>query len=126
VANPQSAPAGLPSAIAEAIDEVCQEMERYHARLEERQHLTRCVSATDELIQDLQGLALAGRSVPGAWRGRLDRFLGDLPAGVAVGLRVETEPVRLLDQVIEIEERLFRLKLGEWALAFEREPSGLV
>jgi len=118
-----SPPAGLSSAIAEAIDEVCQEMERYHARWERRQHLTRCVQVADELIQELQELALAGRRVPRSWQGRLDRFLADLPPGVPVDLPVDADPVHLLDQVIEIEERLFRLKLGEWALAFEGGPS---
>jgi hypothetical protein len=118
VAKLDIAPAGLPSALAEAIDDVCREMERYHARWERRQRLTRCVNAADELIGDLQDLALAGRPVPAAWQARLDRFLGQLPPEVRLELHVPAEPVGLLDRVVEIEERLFRLKLGEWALVF--------
>jgi hypothetical protein len=114
-------PIGLPSALAEAVDEVCREMERYHARWERRQRLTRCVNAADELIRELQDLLLAGRQVPASWQARLDRFLGQLPPDVRLELRAPAEPLVLLDRVVEVEERLFRLKLGEWALVFQGE-----
>jgi len=110
----------LPSAIAAALDDMCQDLERFQARREQRLRLTRCISAADELIEELEGLSLAGRDqVPDAWQQRLDRFADALPAGVSGELRSGTEPNRLLDQVFAIEERLFRLKLGEWALAFD-------
>jgi hypothetical protein len=110
----------LSSAIAAALDDMCQDLERYHARQERRLQLTRCISAADQLIEDLEALSLTGQPVvPGRWQSRLDRFVEGLPPGVAGELRTGTEPNRLLDQVFAIEERLFRLKLGEWARAFE-------
>jgi hypothetical protein len=115
----------LSSAIAAALDDMCQDLERYHARHEQRLRLTRCISAADELIEDLEALSVAGqREVPGAWQSRLDRFVDGLPAGVAGDLRCGTDPARLLDQVFGIEERLFRLKLGEWARAFQAAEAG--
>jgi hypothetical protein len=114
----------LASAIAEALDDICQDMERYQARQERRVRLTRCIAAADELIEDLEGLTLAGRAeVPYDWQPRLDGFVEELPPEVGADLRGGSPPTRLLDQVFEIEERLFRLKLGEWALAFDQEPS---
>jgi hypothetical protein len=113
----------LPSAIAAALDDMCEDLERFQARHEQRLRLTRCISAADELIEDLEGLTLAGRPVvPAEWQDRLDRFAGALPPGVAGDLRTDSEPDRLLDQVFAIEERLYRLKLGEWALAFDAVP----
>ena len=113
----------LSSAIAAALDDMCQDLERYQARRERRLQLVRCISAADRLIADLEGLSLAGqREVPGAWQPRLDDFLDELPAGVTGELRSGSEPKRLVDQVFAIEERLFRLKLGEWARAFSSLP----
>lgn len=112
----------LSSAIAEALDDMCEDLERYRARREQRLQLGRCIAAADRLIDELQGLSLAGGSeVPAEWQPRLDGFVGELPAGAALRLRSGTEPCRLLDEVFAIEERLFRLKLGEWARAFENE-----
>jgi hypothetical protein len=109
----------LPSAIAAALDDMCEDLERVHARHEQRLQVTRCISAADELIEELEGLSLAGWiAVPDAWQPRLDRFVASLPPGVADQLRTGGEPNRLLDQVFAIEETLFRLKLGEWARAF--------
>jgi hypothetical protein len=121
VARPETAARELPFAIAEAIDDMCREMDRYQARQERRQHLTRCIMAADGLIEDLQGLVLAGRPVPSGWQPRLDRFRDDLPPGLEADLRAGEEPNPLLDQVMEVEERLFQLKLGEWALAFTED-----
>ena len=115
----------LSSAIAAALDDICQDLERYQARQERRLQLMRCISAADQLIADLEGLSLGGqREVPGAWQPRLDHFVDGLPAGVTGELRSGSEPGRLVDQVFAIEERLFRLKLGEWARAFEAPGSG--
>jgi hypothetical protein len=112
----------LSSAIAAALDDMCQDLERYQARQEQRLQLARCIAAADELIEELEGLSLAGAAeVPAGWQPRLDRFVESLPAGVAGDLRSGAEPNRLLDQVFAIEERLFRLKLGEWAQRFDRE-----
>jgi hypothetical protein len=110
----------LSSAIAAAIDDMCQDLDRYQARQERRLRLTRCIEAADELIEGLEDIRLAGLPlVPADWQPRLDRFSESLPTGVAVELRSGTEPGQLADQVFEIEERLLRLKLGEWALAFD-------
>ena len=109
----------LSSAIAAALDDICGDLERYHVRQERRVHLARCIAAADELIEELQGLSLAGSAVPPGWQARLDRFKEALPAGVAGDLRSGGEPDRLLDQVFDIEERLFRLKLGEWAQRYD-------
>jgi hypothetical protein len=123
VAEPAIGDVRLSSAIAAALDDMCRDLERYQARQERRERLTRCIDAADELIEELEGVSLAGWPlVPADWQPRLDRFSAGLPPGVAVELRSGTAPCRLLDQVFEIEERLFRLKLGEWALALdERE-----
>ena len=123
-------PAGerlLSSAIAAAIDDMCPDLERYQARLQQRVHLSRCIAAADELIDELQGLDLAGEpAVPAAWQARLDRFADGLPPGVAGELQAGIEPARLLDHLFEIEERLFRLKLGEWALAAEAPATAVM
>ncbi len=93
----------LSSAIAEALDDMCQDLERYQVRQEQRLRLTRCIAAADELIQELEGLSLAGRpDVPGALQSRLDRFVEALPAGVGRELRAGTDPNRLLDEVFAI------------------------
>jgi hypothetical protein len=119
VAEP-AAEAHLSSAIAAALDEICEDLERYHVRQEQRLQLARCIAAADELIEELEGLSLAGSTtVPPGWQARLDRFVEGLPAGVAGRLRCGFEPNRLLDQVFAIEERLFRLKLGEWAQRYD-------
>lgn len=110
----------LPKAIAAALDDMCQDMERFQVRQERRKLLTRCIAAADELIGELEDLGMAGDDpVPARWQPRLDRFTGSLPPDVAGELRCGTRPTRLLDEVFAIEERLYRLKLGEWALAFE-------
>jgi hypothetical protein len=115
--------ARLSSAIAAALDDICEDLARYHVRQGQRLHLARCIAAADELIDELEGLSVAGSSVvPSGWQARLDRFVGGLPVGVAGDLRCGGEPNRLLDQVFAIEERLFRLKLGEWAQRYD--PSG--
>jgi len=112
----------LSSAIAAALDDICQDLERYHVRHERRLQLGRCIAAADELIQELQILSLAGSpAVPPGWQMRLDRLARCLPDGVAGDLRTGCPPGRLLDQVFEIEERLFRLKLGEWAQRYDTE-----
>jgi hypothetical protein len=112
--------ARLSSAIAAALDEICEDLERYHVRHEQRLQLARCIAAADELIEELEGLSLGGSTVvPAGWQARLDRFVESLPAGVAGDLRSGAEPNRLLDQVFAIEERLFRLKLGEWAQRYD-------
>jgi hypothetical protein len=112
----------LSSAIAAALDDICQDLERWQARQEQRLQLARCIAAADELIEELEGLSLAGVvEVPLGWQSRLDRFVEGLPAGVAGDLRSGSEPNRLLDQVFAVEERLFRLKLGEWAQRFGGE-----
>jgi hypothetical protein len=120
VPRPETPERELSLAIAEAIDEICREMERYHVRQEQRQHLTRCIVAADRLIEDLEDLGQAGHPVPPAWQPRLDLLLADLPPDLRADLRAGGLPDRLLDQVRLIEERLFQLKLGEWALAFEQ------
>ena len=112
--------ARLSSAIAQALDDMCRDLERYHARQEQRLQLTRCISAADQLIEELEGLSQAGGAeVPNAWQPRLDGFLDGLPAGVGGELHTGDHPNHLLDQVFAIEERLFRIKLGEWARAFQ-------
>lgn len=111
-------------AIAAALDDICQDLERYEARQEQRLQLGRCIAAADDLVEQLEGLSLSGASaVPADWQPRLDRFVAGLPAGVAGDLCSGGEPNRLLDQVFAIEERLFRLKLGEWAQRFDAEAS---
>jgi hypothetical protein len=110
----------LSSAIAAALDDMCQDLERFHARQEQRLQLARSIAAADALIEELEGLSLAGEvAVPVAWQPRLDRFAGGLPREASAELRCGGEPDQLLEQVFEIEERLFRLKLGEWALRFD-------
>jgi hypothetical protein len=112
----------LSSAIAAALDDICEDLDRYRARRERHLRLALGIAAADRLIDELEGLALSGcASVPVDWQPRLDGFVGGLPAGVADGLRSGTDPCRLLEEVFAIEERLFRLKLGEWARAFVPE-----
>jgi hypothetical protein len=115
----------LSSLIAAAIDEMCDDLERYHVRQEQRLNLTRCIAAADELIRDLEDLALAGETaVPAAWQPRLDRFASQLPIAAAEELSAGTPPTRLLDQDFDVEERLFALKLGEWARILGVTPEG--
>jgi len=115
----------LSSAIAAALDDICEDLERYHVRQEQRLQLARCIAAADELIEELEGLSLSGSAaVPAGWQLRLDRFAECLPPGVADDLRSGGEPNRLLDQVFAIEERLFRMKLGEWAQRYDGRPYG--
>lgn len=115
----------LSSLIAAAIDEMCNDLERYQLRQTERLRLTYCIAAADELIEDLEGLSLAGQTaVPAAWQTRLDHFASQLPSGAAGELRAGVAPTCLLDQVFDVEERLFRLKLGEWAQILGSESEG--
>jgi hypothetical protein len=106
----------LSSAIAAAIDDICQDLARYRARQEQRLHLTRCIAAADALIEDLRELRLAGSQiVPADWQPRLEEFSALLPPGLAAGVRPGAEASLALDRVFHIEERLFRIKLDEWA-----------
>jgi hypothetical protein len=112
----------LSTEIAAALDEMCEDLERYQARQEQRVQLARCIAAADELVEELEALSLASvPEVPRGWQVRLDRFVEILPCGVAGPLRSGVEPNRLLDEVFAIEERLFRLKLGEWARRYDLE-----
>jgi hypothetical protein len=114
-------PARLSSAIAAALDDMCRDLERHEHRLQ----LARCIAAADRLIDELEGLSLAGETrVPAEWQARLDGFGQALPAGVSGRLRAGSETNRLLDEVFAIEERLFRLKLGEWARGYEGAAPG--
>jgi hypothetical protein len=122
VPNPEAAARELTSAIAAAIDDLCDDLERYQARQEQRRRLTACIVQADRLIEDLEGLSLAERPVPSGWQRRLDRFAGQLPPGMGAALRAGDGPMRLVHQVTGIEEELFRLRLGEWAQAFEEDP----
>src|SRR5215467_13190982 len=83
VGEPATRVVKLSSAIAAALDDICQDLERYHVRQEQRLQLARCIAAADDLIEELQGLSLAGSAVPPGWQSRLDRFVEALPAGVA-------------------------------------------
>jgi hypothetical protein len=121
VAEPALREVQLSSAIAAALDDICRDLERYQARQEQRLQLARCIAAADELIEELEGLRLSDSAVPPGWQPRLDRFVEALPPGVAGDLRSGGEPNRLLEEVFAIEERLFRLKLSEWA---GRYPEG--
>src|ERR1051326_4229332 len=113
-------PLALPTAIAAAIDDLCRDLERYHVRREQRLHLTDCIASADLLIEDLEGLTLAGAAHPPAdWEARLDDLAARLPDGVARRLDGTREPATLLDQLFAIEEDLYRLKLGEWARALD-------
>ena len=124
VVEPASGPRQLSSAIAAALDDICLDLERYQVRQERRLQLARCIAAADELVEELEGLSLAGATaVPAGWRTRLDRFVEGLPPGVAGELRTGGSPGELLDRVFVIEERLFRLKLGEWAHRYDPDGS---
>ena len=121
MAEPALREVRLSSAIAVALDDICRDLERYHERQEQRLQLARCIAAADELIEELEGLSLADSAVPPGWQSRLDRFVDALPPGVAGDLRSGGEPNRLLDEVFAVEERLFRLKLNEWAERYDPE-----
>lgn len=120
MAEPATDVLHLSSAIAAALDDMCEDLERYQVRQEQRLQLARCIAAADDLVEQLEGLSLAAvAEVPAAWQPLLDGFVENLPQGVAGDLRAGGDPNRLLDRVFEIEERLFRLKLGEWAQRFD-------
>jgi len=126
VAEPAIGDLRLSSAIAGALDDMCRDLERFQARQEQRALLGRCIDAADDLIEALEGISLAGWPVvPADWQPLLDRFAEQLPPGVRPDeLRSGGAPCGLLDQIFEIEERLFQLRLGEWALVFERAEIG--
>ena len=114
-------PTPLPSAIAAAIDDLCRDLERYHVRQEQRLHLSECIAEMDLLIEEAEDLSQSGGAgVPPEWRVRLDGLARRLPADVAVGLDAAVEPSLLVDRLFAVEEKLYRLRLGEWAKAFEQ------
>ncbi|HLH71025.1 MAG TPA: hypothetical protein VKY90_18900 [Candidatus Dormibacteraeota bacterium] len=104
--------------IAAAIEEMCEDLERYRARQARRLQVERCIALADRLIDDLERLSLMGATeVPPTWRRRLERFVRELPAGTSADLEAGVSPTVLLDQVFAVQEQLFQMKLGEWAQA---------
>lgn len=119
--RPVAEPSPLPSAIAAAIDDLCRDLERYHVRQEQRLHLSECIAETDLLIEEAEDLGDAGGTgMPPEWRVRLDGLARRLPAEVAASLDAGGEPCLLVDRLFAVEEKLYRLRLGEWARAFEQ------
>jgi hypothetical protein len=102
--------------IAAAIEDMCEDLERYRARQAHRLQIERCIAMADQLVDDLERLSLIGApEVPSTWRRRLERFVRELPAGASADLEAGVPPTVLLDRVFAVQEQLFQMKMGEWA-----------
>ncbi|HZU15773.1 MAG TPA: hypothetical protein VFD01_04080 [Candidatus Dormibacteraeota bacterium] len=102
--------------IAAAIEDMCEDLERYRARQAHRLQVERCIAMADRLVDDLERLSLMGvTEVPPAWRQRLERLARELPVGTSADLEVGVSPTVLLDRVFAVQDQLFQMKIGEWA-----------
>ncbi|HZV53049.1 MAG TPA: hypothetical protein VFD49_25205 [Candidatus Dormibacteraeota bacterium] len=102
--------------IAAAIEDMCEDLERYRARQAHRLQVERCIAMADRLVDDLERLSLMGvTEVPPTWRRRLEQLARELPAGVSHDFEVGVSPTVLLDQIFAVQEQLFHTKMGEWA-----------
>jgi hypothetical protein len=87
------------------------------ARLQKqrRLRLRAAVLTIDQLLEELELLNLQGRSRSlAAWHRRLFA-LGRLPKGIRLDLISETSPQHVMDELLELQERLMRELAGpEW------------
>jgi hypothetical protein len=79
-----------------------------------RQRLARLVRWTDGLIGELEQLNVAGvRTLPAAWRARLQLLMASLPFPCATdSLAPSMSPTEALDVVFDIQERIIELMGG--------------
>jgi hypothetical protein len=106
----------LPPALAAAIEEMCQDLERYGERNALRRRLDHCVTVVEELVGELEPLAERGERLPPDLRARLDALAGELPAPLGAGLAA-SEPADLVVLLVQVEEELFARILGNLAHA---------
>ncbi|HEX4212718.1 MAG TPA: hypothetical protein VIA06_05245 [Candidatus Dormibacteraeota bacterium] len=83
------------------------------------ERIDRSIRAVDVLVEDIERLNLEDRSrVPLNWQPRLARMAAVLPVECGDRLRAGISPLRLLDQVYEIQQELLWIKQGEEADGF--------
>lgn len=112
--------------LASAVDEIVHRDQLRRLRQLHRTRFDRCIALADRLVDGLERLALADQpEVPAAWRSHLDRLLRELPDGVTAELPTGLPPAELLDRIFDVQDQLFRLKLGELAVALREADAEL-
>lgn len=85
----------------------------------QRDRIDRAIRDLDRLVEAIEYLNLSERArVPMAWQPRLARMAAELPVDANGRLRAGISPLRLLDQVYDIQQELLWLKQGESADGF--------
>jgi hypothetical protein len=104
---------GSAQGIALAIEEMTADRRAQEQRQRRALVLERGIRALDVLIDDLEQLNMCQkRRVPPSWQARLALVTRQMPIGLYSDLKVGVSPMRLLNEVYELQEQLFQLKSG--------------
>jgi hypothetical protein len=99
--------------IARAVDQASREQRRQRAAIARNNRLARLVYWSDRLVEELEAQTQSqARRVDPRTLAELQSLLGVVPFDWAVRATNRTRPVRVLDELFEIQARLLELKVG--------------
>jgi hypothetical protein len=114
------------SRLGATVAEMYESRERARMDRWQRERVDRAIRDLDRLVEAIEHLNLSDRArVPMAWQPRLARMAAQLPVESGDRLRAGISPLRLLDQVYDIQQELLWLKQGESAGGFRDVDSEL-
>lgn len=101
------------SRLAAAVADMRQATESARLARIERERVDRAIRDLDVLVEAIERLNLDEKArVPMAWQPRLAKIAADLPVDCQERLRAGISPLRLLDQVYDVQQELLWLKQG--------------
>lgn len=107
------------SRLAATLIDMGEAQERARAARWDAERVDRSIRAVDVLVEEIERLNLENRSrVPLNWQPRLARLASVLPVECGERLRAGISPLRLLDQVYDIQQELLWMKQGAEAEGF--------
>src|SRR5919198_4510298 len=112
--------------IALAVREATAATENQRALLAQRNRLTRLIYWTDRMIEELEAQNQAStRRVGRQSIERLGRLAGAMPFPCEIRSTQRSRPVKVLDELFEIQARLLELKVGDLAPELRRFDEAL-
>jgi hypothetical protein len=99
--------------LAAAVDDMREATERVRLARFQRERVDRAIRELDVLVESIERLNLDEKArVPMAWQPKLAQLAAELPVECHDRLRAGISPLRLLDQVYDVQQELLWMKQG--------------